>query len=326
LNQKYDILAICQVLKEIAGIVRCQLEKNKNAVSLNINERNNSSLDTSSGQLLTANNSNQVNCNASNKERNDNSGNSNNDAWSRGEIIAAAGLALTAIGAVPTIAYLWEQISKKKAKKIDNAELIPQFDHLVARTQLEELQRKAQGSIEPVLHIAITGFAGTGKTVLAQNYANEYMEQHPTAKLRWYIRAEKESTRFEDYKKLARVLGIQFNEDTNIKKLSEKVNEALLKYPEFILIFDNVPSYKEIEVLLPKGNQLKGQVLLTSRRKDVLPTDKFPSQIKSDLNSGLNQEESLRLLQQLTRLSMEQEPEKSAARELTEQLGCLPLS
>jgi len=139
--------------------------------------------------------------------------------------------------------------------------------------------------------------------------------------LRWYIRSENESTRLEDYKNLAKKLNIKFNNESSLATIIFEVNKQLQYIPNFILIFDNVKNYQDIEEFLPNDPSLVGQIIITSQINDILPPEKRLNGFSISLNEGMSLSESVILLDKLTGLTNDDTAEKLASR-----VGTLPLA
>jgi tetratricopeptide (TPR) repeat protein len=108
---------------------------------------------------------------------------------------------------------------------------------------------------------AIHGLGGVGKTQLVSRFAHEHRDEYDVV---WWIRAEQEATRLEDYASLATKLELPATADAGQSELVSATKSWLERSGRWLLIFDNARDPGAIAPLLPDGHA--GHVLITSRR------------------------------------------------------------
>jgi tetratricopeptide (TPR) repeat protein len=165
--------------------------------------------------------------------------------------------------------------------------------------------------------VAAHGLGGTGKSQLAIEYAWRWASDYS-----WviWLRAEIPETLGADFDALADELGL-FDGDKPAEQalVIRAVRKHLEEKPGWLLIFDNAPEPAALEHAVPRAG---GQVIFTSRYtawgKDAVPLalDVWPP------------EEAEQFLLRRVRARGEQQdaPKRSAAAELAEELGWLPLA
>jgi hypothetical protein len=132
--------------------------------------------------------------------------------------------------------------------------------------------------------LLITGVQGSGKSELAEEYANKYATKIaailPSAVRTIRIfRAENEDDLKQQYREFARELGIDvqnYGDDDNGRALLIKeVNEKLALRDHWLLVFDNVnekQNYELVKQLIPTG-KVWGRVILTARERSIIPEE-----------------------------------------------------
>jgi hypothetical protein len=165
--------------------------------------------------------------------------------------------------------------------------------------------------------VAAHGLGGTGKTQLAIEYAWRWASAY--TRIIW-VQAETPEALGHDFDALADKLGL-FNDNKPAEeaKVFAAVCEHLEKNPGWLLIFDNAPEPRAVERVVPRSG---GQVIFTSRytawAKQAVPLR---------VNVWPPEEAEQFLVQRVGAKGEEQEaPERRAAAELAEELGCLPLA
>lgn len=205
---------------------------------------------------------------------------------------------------------------------IDNNGIIPNIHHPIPRVQTALLYEQSKLCGEGLCILSIHGLPGMGKTVLASLFADLHFNHQPKHhKLRWFIRSEKESTRNEDYTNLAKSLGVISHAQSSLPDVIVKVNKKLQQFPEFILIFDNVVDFDSIAELIPNDPNLKGEIIITSQKSNLIPVEYRGQSFTVSINEGMTENESLELLQTLTG-----KPPGESGKLLSRQLGYAPLA
>lgn len=110
--------------------------------------------------------------------------------------------------------------------------------------------------------VVIRGLGGTGKSELALEFAHANSAAS-TYKITWWVRADSHISIVEDLASLALELGMPPQQD--MEKMAKEALKSLGKRSDWLLIYDNANSSKDIAPALPGSN---GHVLATSRKRD----------------------------------------------------------
>ncbi len=158
----------------------------------------------------------------------------------------------------------------------------------------------------------VHGLGGVGKTQLVARFAHEHRGEYDVV---WWIRAEQEATRLEDYAALGAKLGLAEAIATDQGTLVAATKAWLERSRRWLLIFDNTPEPEAIASLLPAGKG--GHVMVTSRRHaDWRALGATPLQL-----NVWERQESVDFLSRSTGSL-----DRQAAGEIAELLGDLPLA
>ncbi|MCC8398508.1 MAG: hypothetical protein LN569_04365 [Rickettsia endosymbiont of Labidopullus appendiculatus] len=158
---------------------------------------------------------------------------------------------------------------------------------------------------------ACAGLGGIGKTQLALQYINH--AKHPYTLKVWFL-AENIDHLYNKYVEFAKLLGhaeVIYTKENIISY----VKQWLVENPGWLLVYDNVNNYREIEPFLPKSG---GYVILTTRQR-YWPT-KF-SVLPIDI---MTEEEAIKTIKTLIQRNIAEE--QNAIKELVGVLGYLPLA
>jgi len=159
---------------------------------------------------------------------------------------------------------------------------------------------------------AFTGLGGIGKTQLALQYIHH--PKHPYSLRAWFP-AENIDQLSQKYIEFARTIGYS-EEKPSIKEVIIYVKNWLTEHPGWLLVYDNVNIYEEIEPFLPENG---GYVILTTRNQN------WPVKFKLLSVDIMTEEESINLVKHLTQRDIEKN-EKQETKELVSLLGYLPLA
>ncbi|WP_425361356.1 NB-ARC domain-containing protein [Candidatus Tisiphia endosymbiont of Ceraclea dissimilis] len=195
---------------------------------------------------------------------------------------------------------------------------IPRQDHVfIGREKLlRDLYNKLHynHTSDVTSNLAITacaGLGGIGKTQLALQYMNH--TKHPYTLKVWFL-AENIDHLYNKYVEFAKLLGhaeVIYTRESIIAY----VKQWLAKNPGWLLVYDNVNNYREIEPFLPESG---GYVILTTRQR-YWPT-KF-SVLPIDI---MTEEEAIKTIKTLIQRNIAEE--QNTIKELVGVLGYLPLA
>ena len=165
--------------------------------------------------------------------------------------------------------------------------------------------------------VATYGLGGTGKSQLAIEYAWRWASDY--SQVIW-LRAETPETLDADFDALANDLGLfKSSKPAEHAAVTEAVRKHLMENPGWLLIFDNAPEPRAVERAVTRAG---GQVIYTSR---YTAWGKYAVPLRVDIWPP--QEAEQFLLQRIEAKREEQDaPERCAAAELAQELGCLPLA
>lgn len=175
---------------------------------------------------------------------------------------------------------------------LDRPELLAQIDH----------RFKEKKGIKAV---ALVGPGGVGKTTLARQYAQQQIG------VVWEINAETHETLVRSFEKLAETLSKTENdkrilrEYQEIKNSTDKeekiiqfVKERLKTYPNWILLFDNVEKFSDIQRYFPQDFVTwgEGKIILTTRDSTIQNNKHINGMIQI---GELNSEQKLNLFSKI---------------------------
>ena len=133
--------------------------------------------------------------------------------------------------------------------------------------------------VQGITTIALVGSGGAGKTILARSYANTYLHS-----VTWEINAETHVSLLTSFENLALALCTTENEKKIIKNLREIkdvqerektlssfIKRHLKEHPNWLLIFDNVEEFPDIQAYFPHDSHVwgPGKIILTSRDENI---------------------------------------------------------
>ena len=192
---------------------------------------------------------------------------------------------------------------KELIKKLDAELRDPSKNKKIRRESFDNSTKKV---------VVCAGLGGIGKTQLALQYTHHAKHGYT---LRAWFAAENTDQLKQQYIEFAKVLGYK-EEKPSIESSLPYLKEWLSNHPGWLLVYDNVISYAEIESYLPEEG---GSVILTSRQQQ------WPSAFKILDIEVMTESESIELIQSLTQREMT-EIEQESAKELSKILGYLPLA
>ena len=163
---------------------------------------------------------------------------------------------------------------------IIHAELsVPKQSALLHRPLLINQINKALRVSEPIQTVALIGIGGAGKTTIARQYARQQ-----NAQVIWEINAETPESLSHSFESLAYALSQteeerrilrEIQEIKNNQEREEKiillVKNKLKIYSPWLLIYNNVEKFKDIQHHFPHDSKIwgEGRVLITSRNHHI---------------------------------------------------------
>jgi len=166
-------------------------------------------------------------------------------------------------------------------------------------------------SDQQILILTTHGLGGMGKTELAKYY---YLHPPKPYALRAWFYAESREQLYSQYVDLAKANGVEFLKGMPIQEQVRRVKDWLESQKDCLLVYDNVPSAKQIEGLLPE--QGKHHILITSRNKVDWHVDQ---KLNVDV---MTEEEAIALIRKITGYQQDE----LILKELVKTLGYLPLA
>jgi tetratricopeptide (TPR) repeat protein/DNA-binding CsgD family transcriptional regulator len=158
--------------------------------------------------------------------------------------------------------------------------MIPTDSAFLQRSELmAQIDNKFKGQHRGIQTVALVGIGGAGKTTLARQYAKEQKES-----VVWEVNAETQESLMRSFENLAYFLS-KTEEDKKIltalqeiKAIEEKeekilqfVKERLRTHSNWLLIYDNVEKFADIQKYFPKDENTWGQgrIILTTRDGNI---------------------------------------------------------
>ena len=156
---------------------------------------------------------------------------------------------------------------------------IPTENALLKRSELlAEIETKFKGQ-QGIKTVALLGIGGAGKTITARQYARAQ-----NSLIVWEINAETNQSLLRSFESLAESLAKTEKDENILKKLKDAKNTAekeakLLSFikeklrasPQWLLIYDNVENFADIQSYFPNdvSNWGEGKVLLTTPNSNI---------------------------------------------------------
>lgn len=176
----------------------------------------------------------------------------------------------------PTVA---DSSSKQSKSSIRSDLILPSKTTLLDRPELlTQIDEKFKGQ-EGIQTIAIVGIGGSGKTTTARHYAHQQQEN-----VVWEINAETNTNLMESFENLAQALA-KTEEDKKIlrglletkdsekreKTLIEFVKEQLKLHSNWLLLYDNVENFTDIQKYFPHDTKTwgHGKIIFTTRNHNI---------------------------------------------------------
>lgn len=107
----------------------------------------------------------------------------------------------------------------------------------------------------------ISGLGGVGKTQLAVEYCYQYGGNYEDAV--WFITADNPTSIYNSFLEFALELKIRLPEESKVEELQYAIKKWFIDHEKWIIIFDNLENYDDIEPYLP--NTLNGHFIITTR-------------------------------------------------------------
>lgn len=206
-----------------------------------------------------------------------------------------------------------------------------QVSSLLNRSKLiQKIDQKLSGSGD-IKTLALIGIGGIGKTTLARQYAHS-----KTSSVIWEINAESKSSlansfealasticKTDEEKKVLRSLIEVKNIEEKEEKIIQLIRNQLKAHPNWILIYDNVENFSDIQKYFPSDVNLwgHGKVIITTRDTHI-PNNSYIQ--KSLWIPELESEEKLSLFIKIMNREKEIIPESTQKEPLNKFLEKIP--
>jgi tetratricopeptide (TPR) repeat protein len=173
-----------------------------------------------------------------------------------------------------------------------------------------------------VRSLALVGMGGSGKTQLAIEYAYRYSEQYSAI---YWLQADDISLLFLSISDLAEKLIPDECKDIDPEVIANKLKSHLEEQSGWLLIVDNADDFSIVKEYLPRSD--KGDILITTRSSQIDPAiHQIPISTFLPDESKLLLLRRAKQLKEITDFTQLDPSENEAAKELTLQLGGLPLA
>lgn len=173
-----------------------------------------------------------------------------------------------------------------ESEKLAISSNLPNIDSntYLNRLEIEDRLSKIVSSAKGVKYITITGPKGSGKSLTATKFAESYKSD-----LKWKINGSNSDAILNSFEDLALAIAYN-NSDTNsvgrIQKIKHKssykrelmsyIKENIGKYDNWLLIYDDVKSFKDIRYFMSNNSKLgNGTIIITSSNGNLKNKSSF---------------------------------------------------
>lgn len=185
---------------------------------------------------------------------------------------------VTVISVVLVVVLKYDGVYKNMTLVRSNL-VMPSDPTLLTRPELLVQIKEGLKGLQPIKTVALVGIAGSGKTTIARQYAR--MQE---ASIIWEINAETKEAFMGSFETLAQVLaktdedqrvlrGIQEIKDAEKreKKIHQFVKSFLKSHKNWILIYDNVENFANLQDQFSQddGTWGQGKVIVTTRDSNI---------------------------------------------------------
>ena len=176
--------------------------------------------------------------------------------------------------------------------------------------------------LRALLHVAVLhGTGGVGKTQLALHHALQLDTRGVSPyRLVWWVAAEQRDSLPLQYRAFASRAGIEVDASCDFASLVSAVNGWLSSRHDWLLVLDNVPSFDDVQDIMPPTVHRSQQVIITTRHT------KWPAayrKVPVDVMEAAEAEELLRTVAEIDGTDRAQDADIAM---LVSELGRLPLA
>jgi tetratricopeptide (TPR) repeat protein/DNA-binding CsgD family transcriptional regulator len=184
-------------------------------------------------------------------------------------------LILLIVGII-TLRFFIQNSGAKQQKLTTDMPLINNSILLKRQFMLKKIEKKLAGD-DDIKSIALVGIGGSGKTTLARQYT-----RGQKSSLTWEISCETNENILASLQNLAyalcdteedrQALALIFqNPTTKDKNLLVFLKKKISSHPNWILVYDNVENFKDIQQYFPHNRDLwgNGKVIITTRNANI---------------------------------------------------------